>query len=166
MLGMACTQQCGDTASRWFVLRVEGPEGKHAISYRCRSCGHQRLQLGGVEDLAASVHAISEIYLRRHAVGHVDREEFGAYLLAESWKLWLRWMPDKGVPFAAYLFRFLPLRANEFYRSSLGRTGNKMVIPIGLPGDVAERAVGADQRTVSGDPSLRRSPDLSRLLAR
>ena len=162
---MACPTRCGDDPARWLVLRVEGPErGTHAISFQCRACSRQRLQLADVEDLVAAVLAIGDRYQARRAVAYVDADEFHAYLLAEAWSLWLRWAPDRGVPFAGYLFRFLPLRCNEYYRSRLGRTGNKKLVPIGSAQDVTRCAMGKGERAAPGDPQVCSQADLRRLL--
>lgn len=147
------------------MLRVEGPPGKHAVSYRCDRCGYARLQLADVEDYERYVVKVSEKYLRRHAVAGVDREDFRSALTLEGWTLWLKWQPDRGIPFGAYLGRLLPLRATEYYRSVLGRSGNKpTLVPVGDP-DVVRRALGRDVAAGAGDPSLDSSADLMRLLA-
>lgn len=150
------------------MLTVDGTEGKHAISFRCSGCGRNRLQLGGVEDLEAAVLYVIERYLQQHGafLEQEPREEFYDFLVAEAWTLWLTWTPARGVPFAAFLFRYLPLRANQFYRSSLGKDGIKQHVLSGLRpgGHRAGSSLGSPPTPEQGDPSLHSSADLLRVV--
>lgn len=163
---MRCTPACGDDPARWLTVQVEGREGKHAITWMCRHCGATRLQLGSVEDIHAAVVHVADVYLRHHRVQYIDRDEFVAALLADAWALWLKWQPDRGVPFSAYLFRFLPLKATDWFRHTLGRNGSRILPDLyGLSHDADGRGLGGAHEPEPGDAAIGRSSDLARVLS-
>src|SRR5687767_13005185 len=131
--------------------------------------------LHDVEDVEAFCGRVLDERLKRY--GGVLRpdvyEDALAYLLAETWKLSIKWDPAKGIPsFSTFAYRRLRFAVVNWYRATYGDSrfnkGRRAALnaTLSLDADFA-----SDTQLVefiagsAGDPADDRSPDLTRILA-
>ena len=134
----------------------------------------QRWALHDVQDVEALCARVLDERLQRFgAVLKTDvREDAMSYLLAEAWKLSLKWDPAKGIPsFSTFVYRRLRFAVVNWYRLTFGDSrynGRRAVLNATLSLDVgcgSDTQLGELIAGSAGDPAENRSPDLARILA-
>lgn len=126
-----------------------------------------RLDLGNLTDVEAVCSAIVRRQLSSGAgyLEPADREDAIAYLIGETWALWLRFDAERGATFRTYASPILQRRIVDWYRAKLGRSSNaprpRMVSTSELENAELERAL----RDRAGDDFTDCDPDLRRVLA-
>lgn len=157
--------------TRWYS---DGPiDGGHY--WRCAKCGHRRMQLADAYDAGNIPPLVVGEYIRRHGQSSLDcvggQEDAIGHLFVELWTAWVKYEPERGVPFTAYCTGTLRNRLANLVRNTVGGHGGAAVRPMSLADSLSSPELSDDPDRLERafgrveDDSLRDSDlDVARVL--